>query len=142
MISSRIARVYIVPIAAYQAVAIAGGYGTGREIIEFFTSFGVFGGIYGMLTAALFLGVVTAVSFEFARIYRLHDYRSFFRELIGPFWVLFEILYILLFLIVLAIVASAAGSIPVFQTGRTGKPRAHINAEHHCQPAFFRTRGC
>jgi uncharacterized membrane protein YkvI len=119
MISSRIARVYIVPIAAYQAVAIAGGYGTGREVIEFFTSFGVFGGIYGLATAALFLGVVTAVSFEFARIFRVYDYRSFFKELIGPFWFLFEILYILLFLIVLAVVASAAGSI---LSSRLGAP--------------------
>ncbi len=45
---SRISRVYIVPIAAYQAVAIAGGYGTGREVIEFFTSNGIFGGLYGL----------------------------------------------------------------------------------------------
>jgi len=107
------------PIAAYQAVAIAGGYGTGREVIEFFTSFGVFGGIYGLITAALFLGVVTAVTFEFARIFRVYDYRSFFKELIGPFWGLFEILYILLFLIVLAVVASAAGSI---LSSRLGAP--------------------
>jgi len=115
----RISRVYIVPIAAYQAVAIAGGYGTGREVIEFFTSFGVFGGLYGLITAALLLGVVTAVSFEFARVFRVYDYRSFFRKLIGPFWVLFEILYILLFLIVLAVVASAAGSI---LSSRLGAP--------------------
>jgi uncharacterized membrane protein YkvI len=116
---SRISRVYIVPIAAYQAVAIAGGYGTGREVIEFFTSNGIFGGLYGLITAALFLGVVTALSFEFARIFRVYDYRSFFKELIGPLWILFEILYILLFLIVLAVVASAAGNI---LSSRLGAP--------------------
>jgi uncharacterized membrane protein YkvI len=116
---SRISRVYIVPIAAYQAVAIAGGYGTGREVIEFFTSYGIFGGLYGLITAALFLGLVTALSFEFSRIFRVYDYRSFFRGLIGPLWVLFEILYILLFLIVLAVVASAAGNI---LSSRMGAP--------------------
>ena len=116
---SRISRVYIVPIAAYQAVAIAGGYGTGREVIEFFTSNGIFGGLYGLVVAALFLGVVTALSFEFARIYRVYDYRSFFMKLIGPLWFLFEILYILLFLIVLAVVASAAGNI---LSSRLGAP--------------------
>jgi uncharacterized membrane protein YkvI len=116
---SRISRAYIVPIAAYQAVAIAGGYGTGREVIEFFTSYGVFGGFYGLAAAALFLGAVTALSFEFSRIFRIYDYRSFFKELIGPLWILFEILYILLFLMVLAVVASAAGNI---LSSRLGAP--------------------
>ncbi len=116
---ARISRVYIFPIAAYQAVAIAGGYGTGREVIEFFTSNGIFGGLYGLVTAAIFLGVVTALSFEFARIFRVYDYRLFFKELIGPLWILFEILYILLFLIVLAVVASAAGNI---LSSRLGAP--------------------
>lgn len=31
---ARVSGVYVVPISAYQAVAITGGYGTGREVIE------------------------------------------------------------------------------------------------------------
>ncbi len=119
MSASRISRVYIFPIASYLAVAIAGGYGTGREVVEFFTSFGVFGGLYGLATTAIFLGLITALCFEFARVFRVYDYRSFFKELIGPLWILFEILYLLLFLIVLAVVASAAGNI---LSSRLGAP--------------------
>lgn len=104
-------KAYIVPIATYQAVAIAGGYGTGREVVQFFSSFGAYGGLFGLTLAAVLLAIVTAISFEFARLYRLYDYRSFVKELIGPLWVIFELLYLLLFLIVLAVVASAAGSI-------------------------------
>ncbi len=104
-------RAYVVPIAAYLAVAIAGGYGTGREVIEFFTSHGPLGGLYGLMVAAIFLAVVTALSFEFARLFKVYDYRSFIRELAGPLWVLFEILYVLLFLIVLAVVASATENV-------------------------------
>ena len=43
--SSRFVRVYVVPGAVFQSVMIGGGYGTGREIVEFFTSFGLLGGL-------------------------------------------------------------------------------------------------
>lgn len=116
---SRLMNAYVVPISVYLGVAIAGGYGTGREVIQFFTAHGPWGGLYGVATAALVLSLVTAASFEFARMFQVYDYRSFFKELIGPFWVLFEILYILLFLIVLAVVAAAAGSV---MSDRLGAP--------------------
>lgn len=102
---------YIVPIAVYQAAAIAGGYGTGREVVQFFTSHGPYGGLFGLLAAALLIGAVTAVTFEFARLFRAYDYRSLIKALIGPAWIAFEGLYVLLFLIVMAVVASAAGNI-------------------------------
>jgi len=108
---------YIVPIAVYQATAIAGGYGTGREVVQFFSSYGPYEALLGLLAAALLLVVVTAFSFEFARKFKVYDYRSFIKELIGPLWIVFEGLYILLFLIVLAIVASAASNIMQTQFG-------------------------
>lgn len=108
---SRLTKAYIVPIAVYQATSIAGGYGTGREVVQFFTSQGPYGGLLGLLAAALLIGLVAAVTFEFARLFKVYDYRSLIKVLIGPAWIAFEVLYVLLFLIVLAVVASAAGNI-------------------------------
>ena len=107
---SRIFRAYIVPSAVYQSVAIAGGYGTGREIVEYFTRHGAYGGLVGLATVTVLLAVITGVTFEFARQFGARDYRTFFKRLIGPFWILFEVVYITLFLLVLAIIASAAGA--------------------------------
>ena len=108
---SRLYRAYVVPIAAYLAVSIAGGYGTGREVVQYFSASGVLGGLLGLALAGTFLAVITATSFELARLNKLYDYQSFVRSLIGRSWVAFEILYILLFLLVLAVVGSAAGTI-------------------------------
>ena len=108
---SRIFRAYLLPAAVFQSVAIAGGYATGRETVEYFTRFGSLGGLLGNLVAVLGISIVLALSYEFARITRAYDYRSFFRALIGPVWPAFEFLYIVMFLIVLSVIASASGSI-------------------------------
>ena len=108
---SRFLRLYIVPGAVIQSVMIGGGYGTGREIVEYFTSYGALGGIFGICVAFVVLATVTSLTFEFARVFGAYDYRHFFKRLLGPAWVVFEVLIILLFLLILAVLASAAGNI-------------------------------
>lgn len=93
----------------FQSLVIAGGYGTGREIVEFFLTLGPGPGLLAMLVATLAWSAVGAVSFELARTFRHFDYRTFFRELLGPGWILFEICYLALLAIVLAVIAAAAG---------------------------------
>ena len=107
----RIFRAYLLPAAVFQSVAIAGGYGTGRETVEYFTQFGALGGLLGNLVAVSGIAIVLSLSYEFARVTRTYDYRSFFRALIGPVWPAFEFLYVVMFLIVLSVIASASGSI-------------------------------
>jgi uncharacterized membrane protein YkvI len=104
-------QVYILPGAILQSVMIGGGYGTGRELVEYFTRFGPRGGLFGMAVTLVSMALVLAVTYELARTFRVYDYRSFFKRLIGPGWVAFEVLYVLMFLLVLAVVASAAGQI-------------------------------
>ena len=116
--SSRLWRVYVLPAAVFQSVVIGGGYGTGREIVEYFTRFGAAGGLFGLVTVMACLAVLMAMSYEFARQYKAYDYRRFFRELLGPGWIAFEILYLVMFALVLAVIAAAAGKL--FQD------RAHI----------------
>jgi uncharacterized membrane protein YkvI len=101
---------YLLPGFVFQSVLIGGGYGTGRELVEFFLSYGPLGGLMGMLLVSTVMwSVLLAVTFEFSRKFRAYDYRTFFKNLLGPFWFVFEIIYFLYMLIVLAVVGSAAG---------------------------------
>lgn len=109
--NSRVFRVYIVPGAVFQSVMVAGGYGTGREMVEYFTSYGFLGGLLGLAVSFVTLGVIMALTFEFARLFRVYDYRHFFLQLTGRGWILYEILIILAFLLILAVLAAAAGNI-------------------------------
>lgn len=104
-------RRYLLPGFVFQSVVIAGGYGTGRELVEFFLTRGPLGGLLAMAVSTAIWSAVCMASFEFARTFRLYDYRSFFKVLLGPAWVLFEIAYVLLLLLVLAVVAAASGQI-------------------------------
>lgn len=111
LLGHRFFRVYIVPGAVFQSVMVGGGYGTGREIVEYFTRFGFLGGLLALGIAFVALALVLALTYEFARLHRVYDYRNFFKHLLGRFWVAFEVLMILQFVIVLAVLASASGSI-------------------------------
>ena len=110
MFNSRVFRAYVIPVSVYLSVSIAGGYGTGREVVEFFTRHGTYEGLYGLLITAVYIAVLSAFTFEIARQARAYDYRSFMKVLIGPFWIIFEIFYIFTLLLVLAVVGSAAGA--------------------------------
>ena len=66
--SSRWFRVYIVPGAVVQSVMVGGGYGTGRETVEYFTNFGFLGGAMGMGVAFLLIALVISLTFEFSRM--------------------------------------------------------------------------
>lgn len=108
--SAAIFRRYLMPGLVFQGVLIGGGYGTGREIVEYFLQFGPRGGILGLFGVALPIwALVLAVTFEFARKFETYDYRSLLTKLLGRFWISFEVFYVALLLIVLAVVGSAAG---------------------------------
>ena len=111
LFNSRFFKAYVVPGAVFQSVVVGGGYGTGREIVEYFTRFGLAGGLLGMAVTLTCWGVVLGLTYELARIHKAYDYRRFFKHLLGPAWFLFEILYAMMLVLVLAVVASAAGEI-------------------------------
>jgi uncharacterized membrane protein YkvI len=103
---------YLLPGFIAQSVIVAGGYGTGRELVEYFVNYGPTGGLMGMFFVTIVLwALVFAVSYEFARTFKAYDYRSFFKTLLGPGWILYEICYIVLLLIVLGVVAATSGAI-------------------------------
>ena len=103
---------YLLPGLVFQSLVIAGGYGTGRELVEFFLSYGPIGGLLSMLLVSTVIwSLVCAVSFELARSWNAYDYRRFCRELLGKFWGLYEVLYLGMMLLVLAVIGATAGSI-------------------------------
>jgi len=104
-------RRYLLPGIVFQSTVIAGGYGTGREIVEFFLSLGPTAGLAAMAVTTAIWSAVAAATFELARRCQTFEYRSFFKRLLGPAWILFEITYILMLLLVLAVVGAAAGAI-------------------------------
>jgi uncharacterized membrane protein YkvI len=102
---------YFLPAFTFMAVVIGGGYATGRELVEFFMPAGPVGGLLGMLVTAVVWSVIFALSLEFARVTQSFDYRSFFEQLLGRGWVLFEITFLALLLIILAVLGAASGEI-------------------------------
>jgi len=108
---TRIWRIYLVPAGVFQSLMIGGGYGTGREIVQYFSRFGFEGGLLGLAVTASCFAVLLVVSFEFARCYSAYDYRRFFRELLGRGWIAFEVVYLAMFALVVAVVAAASASL-------------------------------
>lgn len=108
---------FLLPGLAFKAVVIGGGYATGRELAEFFLPSGPQGGLMGMVLAMLIWSLVCAMTFVFAHATRAYDYRSFFHHLLGPFWGVFELAYVLFMVLILAVFGAAAGSIVAAATG-------------------------
>lgn len=104
-------RAIIVPAAVFQSVIVGGAYGTGREVVEFISSYGALGGFLAIATAGLCFGLVLAASFEFARVFAAWDYRRFLRALLGPAWIAYELMFAVLLIIILAVTGAAAGNV-------------------------------
>jgi uncharacterized membrane protein YkvI len=102
---------YLLPGFIAQSVLIAGGYGTGRELVEYFAQYGPTGGLMGMGLTTVLWAVFFALSFEFARVFRAYDYRTFFEKLIGKGWIAYEIAFIVLLFLIMGVVGAASGSI-------------------------------
>ena len=108
---------FLLPGFAFKAVVIGGGYATGRELAEFFVSVGPRGGLLAMALSTVLFSLICVVTFLFARMTQSTDYRGFFRNLVGPLWVLFELAYMFSFVLILAIYGAAAGAIGVAMFG-------------------------
>jgi uncharacterized membrane protein YkvI len=104
-------RRYLLPGFIFQSVVIAGGYGTGAELSQFFLTQGPLGGLLAIGASTAVFSAVAMVTYELARLWRAFDYRHFFQRLLGKAWWLFEVCYLGLLLIVLAVVAAASGEI-------------------------------
>lgn len=99
----------LLPGFILQSVLIGGGYATGRELVEFFLNSGPLGGLLGILLATAAFSLISALSFELARRFGSYSYRTFFKRLLGPGWIIYELAYAALGILVLAVVGAATG---------------------------------
>jgi uncharacterized membrane protein YkvI len=102
---------YLLPGFIFQSLIIGGGYGTGRELVEFFLREGPISGLVNMGVATVIWSVVLAICFEFARKGRYYEYRSFIGGLLGKWWFTYEILYLIGLVLVVSVMGSASGEI-------------------------------
>ena len=102
---------YFLPGFLFQSVVIAGGYGTGAELSQFFLTQGPLGGLLAIGASTFVFSAVSMATYELARMWGTFDYRHFFQRLLGGGWWLFEVCYVLMLLLVLAVVAAASGEI-------------------------------
>ena len=78
ILSSKRFQKYFVPGIVFQSCVIAGGYGTGRELVEYFMGYGPKGGLLGMCIVSLLVwSLICAISFMFAQIFKKYDYVFF-----------------------------------------------------------------
>src|SRR5699024_7665393 len=101
---------YVLLGVVIQSTLIGGGYATGREVVAYGGKFGAIGWITG-LTILVGFAVMAFLMFEVARLFRAYDYRSLVKQILGPFWFLYDIIYFLLAILMISIVVAATGSI-------------------------------
>ncbi|HJO03010.1 MAG TPA: hypothetical protein QGG47_03430 [Acidobacteriota bacterium] len=106
----RLYQQYLLPGVIFQSVLIGGAYATGREIVEYGAKFGGFG-LWSVAAIGIGFALMTAICYEFVRVTGAFDYRSLVRELIGPAWPLFDVLYVAMAVVVIAVVSAATGSV-------------------------------
>lgn len=106
----------ILPGIILQSVLIGGGYATGREIVEYGAKFGAMGWLSGLATFVGF-ALVAILSFELIRLYKVYDFKSFLKELIGPLYHVFDLVYLLFMVIIIAVMSSATGAVVEQMTG-------------------------
>jgi uncharacterized membrane protein YkvI len=102
---------WLLPGLGVKAVVIGGGYATGRELAEFFLARGPRGGLIAILFATLLFSIFCSLTFVAARRFQTYDYKSFFKQLLGRAWHLFELAYLLFVVLILAVYGAAAGAI-------------------------------
>lgn len=101
---------YLLPGIVLQSVMIGGGYATGREIVEYGAKFGAYGWYAGLGIMAGF-ALVAVLCYELIRLYHVYDYKSFIQSIAGPLYPVFDLVYTVFMVIILAVMSSATGAV-------------------------------
>lgn len=100
----------VLPAIILQSVLIGGGYATGREIVTYGAQYGAAGWL-AVISIWVGFSVMAVLTFEFSRTFEVYDYKNFISQLIGRLWPTFDLLFLVMAVLVIAIMASAAGEI-------------------------------
>ena len=102
---------WFLPGFLFQSVIIGGAYATGRELIEFFLSAGPLGGLISILLVTAGFSITLGLAFELSRMTRTFDYRTFFKQILGPAWFVYEFVFVALVILVIAVLGAASGEL-------------------------------
>jgi uncharacterized membrane protein YkvI len=108
---STINRVLVIPSAVFVSVLFGPGYGSGREMVEFVSKHGPWGGILAIIVIAVTFGILLSLSFEIARKFRSYNYQDLIAVLLGRGWFVYQVAILIGIVITLSICASAAGTV-------------------------------
>lgn len=111
MMDTYFIRVFVIPTAVFLSAIFGASYGSGREVMEFVSSHGPSGGMTALLTVVGMHCLLLTISFEIARLFKSYDYVSFCKVLLGPGWVLYEIVILMGMLIALSITMTVGGTV-------------------------------
>ena len=100
----------VLPAIIAQSMIIGGGYATGREVVECAGRFGKWGWLSVAIITVCF-AIVMALSFELARLAGAYDYKTWSRNLVGPFWWLVDLLILSMMMLVIAVMTAAIGEV-------------------------------
>jgi uncharacterized membrane protein YkvI len=104
-------RVFVNPSSVFDSVLFGPGYGTGREMVEFVSRHGPWGGVLAIAVIAVTFGILLSLSFEIARKFRSYNYQDLMTVLLGRGWFVYQIAILTGIVITLSICASAAGTV-------------------------------
>lgn len=100
----------LLPAIILQSVLIGGGYASGREVVQYGARFGS-AGLLSVLVIFVGFTFMAIMVFELSRIFGTYDYKSYMQNIIWKGWPLFDLLFVVMATIVIAVMAAAAGSI-------------------------------
>ncbi|WP_150123152.1 hypothetical protein [Haladaptatus sp. R4] len=78
--------------------------------MEYVAKYGALGSV-AILTYVTVLAICGALVYEFSRRFDLYDYKSLMKNLIWHGWPVFEAIYVILAVVIIAVVASAGGNL-------------------------------
>ena len=99
---------YILPGIIFQSVLIGGGLCDGARDR----------GVRSEVRLARYLErgcdlrwlvIFASLTYEFARLNRAYDYRTFVKSLIGPLWPIFDAVFLVMVIVIIAVVSAASG---------------------------------
>ena len=111
MHKSFFSRVILVPSVVWLSVFFGASTGSGRELVEYITPAGPWGGIVSVVAVTISFAVALFLCFEIARRYNAYDYRVMSKLLLGKAWPIYEVVLLLGMLLALAIASTASGEL-------------------------------
>ncbi len=68
-------------------------------------------GIWSIVAIGAGFSLMAVLAYEFARLYKVYDYRGFVKKLIGPLWPVFDFIFVVMVVVTIAVVSAASGRV-------------------------------